>query len=195
LHGIRRERDWPRQVVTALLSVTLLLSLYLVLKVHYSSPMVIFTYNRLSHATRLMGYSGAYPIDTMATVSRLRPAPLTIARLRAFVSSKDRTSCPEFILASHGTQLLLSRGSSSFIHDCLLLPQAIVYLPAIGTAGALLLLCAHRMYTAGRGKRAAKKGVCVCCGYDLTGNQSGRCPECGCATKLGKGGLHDGTAT
>jgi len=28
---------------------------------------------------------------------------------------------------------------------------------------------------------------CAACGYDLTGNVSGRCPECGCATKsLGK---------
>jgi hypothetical protein len=36
---------------------------------------------------------------------------------------------------------------------------------------------------------------CVNCGYDLRGNTSGACPECGCATKLGKGGLHDGTVT
>jgi len=33
-------------------------------------------------------------------------------------------------------------------------------------------------------------GQCENCGYDLTGNTSGRCPECGCATKslVGKDG-------
>jgi hypothetical protein len=36
---------------------------------------------------------------------------------------------------------------------------------------------------------------CAGCGYNLTGNVSRVCPECGCATKLGKGGLHDGTVT
>jgi len=43
--------------------------------------------------------------------------------------------------------------------------------------------------------RRRRKGRCVTCGYRLTGNESGVCPECGCATKLGKGGLHDGTVT
>ncbi len=30
-----------------------------------------------------------------------------------------------------------------------------------------------------RGRRRARPGFCVQCGYDLTGNVSGRCPECG----------------
>ena len=29
------------------------------------------------------------------------------------------------------------------------------------------------------GKSKPDKGRCKCCGYDLTGNVSGRCPECG----------------
>lgn len=29
--------------------------------------------------------------------------------------------------------------------------------------------------------RRRRRGLCVCCGYDLTGNASGRCPECGSA--------------
>ncbi|UCE59327.1 MAG: hypothetical protein JSU63_18025 [Phycisphaerales bacterium] len=28
-----------------------------------------------------------------------------------------------------------------------------------------------------------RKGLCVSCGYNLTGNESGVCPECGCATE------------
>lgn len=30
-----------------------------------------------------------------------------------------------------------------------------------------------------RDRRRAKLGYCAKCGYDLTGNESGRCPECG----------------
>jgi hypothetical protein len=32
-----------------------------------------------------------------------------------------------------------------------------------------------------RDVRRVPVGLCVCCGYDLTGNVSGRCPECGTA--------------
>jgi hypothetical protein len=42
--------------------------------------------------------------------------------------------------------------------------------------GAFLLATSLRAYTR-RGK--ASVGICVECGYDLTGNVSGRCPECG----------------
>lgn len=37
--------------------------------------------------------------------------------------------------------------------------------------------------------------ACANCGYCLRGVGSDRCPECGCATKLGKGASHDGTVT
>ncbi|MEK6674191.1 MAG: hypothetical protein AABZ47_00885 [Planctomycetota bacterium] len=30
-----------------------------------------------------------------------------------------------------------------------------------------------------RKRRQLRLGACSCCGYDLTGNESGRCPECG----------------
>lgn len=33
--------------------------------------------------------------------------------------------------------------------------------------------------TARRRQGRAARGYCVNCGYDLTGNESGRCPECG----------------
>lgn len=36
-----------------------------------------------------------------------------------------------------------------------------------------------------RGRRAPLPGCCSNCGYDLTGNVSGRCPECG--TEIGFG--------
>ena len=34
----------------------------------------------------------------------------------------------------------------------------------------------------GRRERRRKRGYCAECGYDLTGNISGACPECGTAT-------------
>ncbi|MGD8454684.1 MAG: hypothetical protein PVJ57_22955 [Phycisphaerae bacterium] len=38
-----------------------------------------------------------------------------------------------------------------------------------------------------RSRRRAVSPLCSCCSYNLTGNVSGRCPECGCATEsLGK---------
>jgi hypothetical protein len=33
-----------------------------------------------------------------------------------------------------------------------------------------------------RRRRRASRGMCIQCGYDLRGNISGVCPECGCAT-------------
>ncbi|MGD8450305.1 MAG: hypothetical protein PVJ57_00675 [Phycisphaerae bacterium] len=41
---------------------------------------------------------------------------------------------------------------------------------AMGAATGLLAFCARRRHPTGR---------CRACGYDLTGNVSGRCPECG----------------
>jgi len=40
-----------------------------------------------------------------------------------------------------------------------------------------------------RRRHRGKRGQCLSCGYDLTGNASGVCPECGIApSKLGRGG-------
>jgi hypothetical protein len=55
-----------------------------------------------------------------------------------------------------------------------------MWVPAVLT---LLTLAATRL---ARGRSPAHD-CCKRCGYNLTGNVSGRCPECGCATKsLGK---------
>jgi hypothetical protein len=57
-------------------------------------------------------------------------------------------------------------------------------------AGALAVWLWHKLraLTAWlRSKRHPELGHCSNCGYDLTGNVSGVCPECGCATEsLGK---------
>lgn len=45
-----------------------------------------------------------------------------------------------------------------------------------GLLGLLILwLCGRRAFR-------RRRNLCVECGYDLTGNVSGRCPECGCST-------------
>jgi hypothetical protein len=43
----------------------------------------------------------------------------------------------------------------------------------------LLLMAARRMRSAARGRKRNKVGHCPTCGYDITGNTSGTCPECG----------------
>jgi hypothetical protein len=47
------------------------------------------------------------------------------------------------------------------------------------------LLLAWGMYVATRTRRRPRRprATCLACGYNLTGNVSGRCPECGCATE------------
>jgi hypothetical protein len=58
--------------------------------------------------------------------------------------------------------------------------------PALEILGGLLMatgpLSAIALMIVGRraAKRASQRpGLCVTCGYNLTGNQSGICPECG----------------
>jgi hypothetical protein len=38
--------------------------------------------------------------------------------------------------------------------------------------------------------RRRRQGLCVKCAYDLTGNESGVCPECGTATERGDSAIH-----
>lgn len=50
----------------------------------------------------------------------------------------------------------------------------------LGCAGAIGLWMGYRQH---KGKRQDHHyGICSKCGYDLTGNVSGRCPECGAPT-------------
>ena len=52
-------------------------------------------------------------------------------------------------------------------------------------------LTARRLYVR---RRWGREGRCIKCGYDLTGNVSGRCPECGEAIR-GDEKEDGGTAT
>jgi hypothetical protein len=45
--------------------------------------------------------------------------------------------------------------------------------------GLILLLSALGWLLYRRSRRYIPPGYCQKCGYDLTGNESGRCPECG----------------
>ncbi|HUU98153.1 MAG TPA: hypothetical protein VM487_20670 [Phycisphaerae bacterium] len=65
-----------------------------------------------------------------------------------------------------------------------------IYVAQIGGGGCLLgaligLALARRAQRRCEERRA--KGLCINCGYDLTGNVSGRCPECGTAVGSGSG--------
>ncbi len=54
-------------------------------------------------------------------------------------------------------------------------------------------LCALLVLTVtlARGMRRTKPGHCLRCGYDLTGNVSGRCPECGHRISTAQGRARD----
>ena len=47
----------------------------------------------------------------------------------------------------------------------------------------LLVVITCAIYLGGDARRRTRWPRCVRCGYDLTGNVSGRCPECGTATR------------
>lgn len=70
---------------------------------------------------------------------------------------------------------LLFGGASCIVNGYVQEPErfipmmAILALPASAVAGIPFLLLGSRHYPA---------GCCQECGYDLTGNESGRCPEC-----------------
>lgn len=64
------------------------------------------------------------------------------------------------------------------------LPQ-IVVLPIWLFALLFLVLTIHLIR---RSRRRFPAGCCAKCGYDLTGNMSGVCPECGAAVCAGRNG-------
>jgi hypothetical protein len=47
--------------------------------------------------------------------------------------------------------------------------------------GVLPTLCAFSVFLCRMRAKHARESDCVACGYNLTGNTSGICPECGCA--------------
>lgn len=60
---------------------------------------------------------------------------------------------------------------------------SLTQVPSYVPLGLALLLGAYPIIAFCRGParrwRRLRKGLCVTCGYDLTGNESGICPECG----------------
>lgn len=61
-------------------------------------------------------------------------------------------------------------------HNQNLYHERSIYFPIPTIIAALLLLSAPQFLTA---RRRHRPGLCKRCGYNLTGNVSGRCPECG----------------
>lgn len=70
-------------------------------------------------------------------------------------------------------------------------PQPVAAYVAVCTAAIVLAVLAVAMCSAlhicrVRAERAAARGRCLACSYDLTGNVSGVCPECGTAINPGR---------
>ena len=49
----------------------------------------------------------------------------------------------------------------------------------VGCLAAIVGVVAYTRYGRARLQRCLASGICIHCGYNLTGNVSGRCPECG----------------
>ena len=54
-----------------------------------------------------------------------------------------------------------------------------LHLPFLVLTATLAALCVYPLLPNPRQRWRRKRGLCVSCGYDLTGNVSGTCPECG----------------
>jgi hypothetical protein len=67
-----------------------------------------------------------------------------------------------------------------------LLPTPYMALALFGVVAALFYAFLERPSRLSIARRAA--GLCLKCGYDLTGNVSGVCPECGAAATVIPGG-------
>jgi hypothetical protein len=53
-------------------------------------------------------------------------------------------------------------------------------MPTLGAVGvAIYCVWVVRWYRRTRAHTRVEAGLCLACGYDLTGNVSGTCPECG----------------
>ena len=70
-------------------------------------------------------------------------------------------------------------GFEFFGHEVEGLPLPVAVLPVlIATLPANLCIATVLLRRRDR-RKASRPGLCVKCGYDLTGNKSGVCPECG----------------
>jgi hypothetical protein len=69
------------------------------------------------------------------------------------------------------------------------------FFPHFLVAAAFALLPTVRLAAATRRWRRVRRGLCPSCGYNLTGNVSGVCPECGTRARLRHGGASDARNT
>jgi hypothetical protein len=82
-------------------------------------------------------------------------------------------------------RLLVQLSGSLALLACL---AAVLVGQTWGLIGAGILLIAafgYEEWYFGRAPRRQRRGLCPNCGYDLTGNVSGVCPECGTPVKTG----------
>lgn len=76
------------------------------------------------------------------------------------------------------------------------LPGTLMLWAAMGRYSTRRLLRRRMEYTLRMELLGLGEQICLACGYDLTGNESGRCPECGAKAVTGNGnGCRNGDAS
>ncbi len=100
-------------------------------------------------------------ITVLSQISSEHPSQIIIIKLPCFTPAAIRSGTPK-----HTIIMKFYRA------PVWLLPLPFAIYPTI-----VFVRGPYRRY------RRRKKGLCITCGYDLTGNESGVCPECG--TKIG----------
>ncbi len=97
-------------------------------------------------------------------------------------SEVDGAELDGFMRSDRHVQVFQREGAMQFPATAFGLHLAWVF---AGFATPLLFLAGRRAVRWRRSRRRAQRGQCASCGYDLTRNESGSCPECGVTIAVG----------
>ncbi len=135
------------------------------------------------------------PVVSVRGVWSSSTAAMIVVCLLVFVSLVSRSSRERVVFVAFGALTgaylswawLMSRPGSGRAHESIVQHVAVLALASTGTAAAAGAACwvscrIMRLFLDRRARarrRRARAQRCTDCGYNLTGNTSGRCPECG----------------
>lgn len=163
----RRIVKWIGVVITALMIMAILLSFRWQLgyrlkgqhhaMIHLASGRLLLQFYEFSPANEKLLMRSAPPPGLYMSEARssLKKIELVPSQISGQISAEIKTA--------NGTAVVLGTGKGIFV------PLWIPLIVLVATTTLLLW----------RDRKRARTGYCIQCGYNLFGNTSGRCPECG----------------